>query len=605
MVDAERAEARIARLEELIERLETVRGKGVDAYLGDVELRAMTERWLEVALQVCIDLGTQVVMEQSAPAPSSYAEIFETLGRNGLLSEELRPPPGRRGPAAQPCRPPIMEVDDRAVFASLAFLDAICVNSPPSPSRPARLSFPIRPAVYIPNFNGAERIGRALRSLREQTRAIDVVVVDNGSSDHSLALLRDEFPEVTLLALGENLGFGPALNRAVAEHPADPLILLNNDAECRAALRRGAARRPAEGVESVAGVMLQERAPELIDSAGVVADRTLMGFDYLHGEPVEVRAARRRPARADRGRRPLRRAAFEAVGGFDERIFLYYEDLDLALRMRAAGARCRLAAGRERCTPTRPASAPPAARSTPAPAGAAATCCAATGSCRDRATPLRALACEGAICAGQLLRDRTAKGIWAGCAAGVRGRAGAAGAGPGRPARDQRPRGPRAAPAAPRLAERAEDGRCYGSTSFSPAAPAVIRTRKLLEPRQGLGRRVNLPVRLLGPLNKVLGVPIALGLTADNPMPGGTSYEIGHLDKRVQCAVLMNGAADDPLRAPHDIWLAFRERVVEAMGNEDPAALNEASSPSMTVSGSFGRGAVPTNSAYAIQNQRR
>ena len=89
----------------------------------------------------------------------------------------------------------------------------------------------MRPAVYIPNFNGAGRIGRALDSLREQSRPADVVVVDNGSSDGSLELLRSEYPEVSVLALERNLGFGPALNRAVAEHPADPLILLNDDAE--------------------------------------------------------------------------------------------------------------------------------------------------------------------------------------------------------------------------------------------------------------------------------------------------------------------------------------------------------------------------------------
>jgi GT2 family glycosyltransferase len=59
-----------------------------------------------------------------------------------------------------------------------------------------------------------------------------VVVVDNGSADDSLALLREEFPEATVLALERNIGFGPALNRAVREHRADPLILLNNDAEC-------------------------------------------------------------------------------------------------------------------------------------------------------------------------------------------------------------------------------------------------------------------------------------------------------------------------------------------------------------------------------------
>lgn len=123
MVDADRAEARIERLEELIERLERVRKKGEDAYLGDAELRAMTERWLEIAIQVCIDLGTQVVMEQSAPAPSNYADIFKILGQKGLLSEELA---GRLGNAARQHNLLVhlyMEVDDRAVFASLAFLD--------------------------------------------------------------------------------------------------------------------------------------------------------------------------------------------------------------------------------------------------------------------------------------------------------------------------------------------------------------------------------------------------------------------------------------------------------------------------------------------------
>ena len=134
-------------------------------------------------------------------------------------------------------------------------------------------------------------------------------------------------------------------------------------------------------MQSVAGVLLQERSPGLIDSAGVVADRTLMGFDYLHGEPVAAAADGARPARPDRRRRASTdRAAFEAVGGFDERIFLYYEDLDLALRMAARGGRCRLAAeargaarllGQPRRRQRR--------ASSPAPAGAAATCCAATG----------------------------------------------------------------------------------------------------------------------------------------------------------------------------------------------------------------------------------
>jgi N-acetylglucosaminyl-diphospho-decaprenol L-rhamnosyltransferase len=284
----------------------------------------------------------------------------------------------------------------------------------------------MRPAVYIPNYNGSERIGRALRSLREQSRPVDVVVVDNGSSDDSPALLREQFPEVAVLGLERNLGFGPAINHAVREHRADPLILLNNDVECGPRFVEALLDAAAEGVESVAGVLLQERSPELIDSAGVVADRTLMGFDHLHGEPLAAAAGAADPLGPTGGAALYDRAAFEAVGGFDERIFLYYEDLDLALRLAAAGARCRLAAGATALH----------AYSASLGAGSGAKF-ARTGWSRGymlrrygvMSRPrdaARVLATEGAVCAGQLLMDRTV--------AGARGRLRGwrDGAGPGR-----------------------------------------------------------------------------------------------------------------------------------------------------------------------------
>jgi uncharacterized protein YutE (UPF0331/DUF86 family) len=123
LVDADRAEARLQQLEETVERLEAVRERGEDTYLVDPELRAMTERWLQLAIQICIDLGTQLVMEQSAPPPSNYADVFKILGQKGVLSDELAT---RLGDAARQRNLLIhlyMEVDDRAVFASLAWLD--------------------------------------------------------------------------------------------------------------------------------------------------------------------------------------------------------------------------------------------------------------------------------------------------------------------------------------------------------------------------------------------------------------------------------------------------------------------------------------------------
>ncbi len=267
------------------------------------------------------------------------------------------------------------------------------------------------PAVYIPNFNGAAQLGRTLRGLGAQTRPADVVLVDNGSSDDSVELARRQLPEIKVLELGENLGFGPALNRAVAAHPADAVILLNNDAEPEPRFVEALLDGLGEGIDAVAGVLLQERAPELIDSAGVVADATLMGFDHLHGEPAEAAAGAPAPLGPTGGAALYRRRAFEAIGGFDERIFLYYEDLDLALRLAAAGGRCRLA---------------PEARALHAYSASLGAASAAkygrTGWSRGymlrrygvMGSPrlaLRALACEGALCAGQLLKDRTAAGL--------------------------------------------------------------------------------------------------------------------------------------------------------------------------------------------------
>jgi GT2 family glycosyltransferase len=269
----------------------------------------------------------------------------------------------------------------------------------------------VRSAVYIPNFNGGRWLPRTLQSLRAQTERLDVVVVDNGSTDGSAAAARLDFPEVTVLELGENLGFGPALNRAVATHPAAGIVLLNADVECEPGFCEALVAALGEGVDMVAGVLLQEREAGLIDSAGVVADRTLMGFDYLHGEPVAAAVGAPDPLGPTGGAALYRRDAWDAVGGFDERIFLYYEDLDLALRLAARGSRCRLAAG-ARALHTYSASLGAASGAKYARTGwSRGYMLRRYGVMRNPLLALRALACEGAICAGQLLRDCTAAGI--------------------------------------------------------------------------------------------------------------------------------------------------------------------------------------------------
>ncbi len=123
MVDAERISARLGRLEHLLERLEGVREVGEDAYRADERTQAMTERWLQLALQACIDIGAQLASELSVEAPSDYAAIFRNLARAGYLDAEL----AERLAAGARQRNLLvhlyLEIDDREVFASLGRLD--------------------------------------------------------------------------------------------------------------------------------------------------------------------------------------------------------------------------------------------------------------------------------------------------------------------------------------------------------------------------------------------------------------------------------------------------------------------------------------------------
>ena len=123
MVDVDRVEVRLQRLEELIERLDGVRQEGEEAYLADPRQRAATERWLQLAIQICIDLGTQLVSERSARPPSDYADVFAILGEKGDIPSDLAI---RLGNAARQRNLIVhlyLEIDDRAVFASLTYLD--------------------------------------------------------------------------------------------------------------------------------------------------------------------------------------------------------------------------------------------------------------------------------------------------------------------------------------------------------------------------------------------------------------------------------------------------------------------------------------------------
>jgi GT2 family glycosyltransferase len=181
---------------------------------------------------------------------------------------------------------------------------------------------------------------RCLECLRAQTQPHTLTVIDNGSSDGTPGRARAQFPEARVIELGRNVGFAAANNHGVqAQGTGGLVILLNNDVECRPDFleRLVAPFARDEEVGSVAALLLSP-GEERVESFGVAVDSTLAGFPRLRGRSVlELHSDMPVLAGPSGAAAAYRRAAWEQVGGLDEGVFAYGEDVDLALRLRAAG----------------------------------------------------------------------------------------------------------------------------------------------------------------------------------------------------------------------------------------------------------------------------
>ncbi|MBI5510086.1 MAG: glycosyltransferase family 2 protein [Deltaproteobacteria bacterium] len=201
----------------------------------------------------------------------------------------------------------------------------------------------MRLSVLIVSYNVEPLLERCLASLGE---ADEVVVVDNGSKDGSAAMVRERFPNCRLLALSDNRGFAVGVNLAAREAKGELLLLLNPDAELSpgnvAAMAQELDLRPEAAALGFRQIDEAGRfqlavgpAPWLsLELARLVLQRRLDRGDRLLGRALD--RALSRPMRVPwvAGSCLLvRRGAFEAVGGFDERFFLFFEDIDFCLRL--------------------------------------------------------------------------------------------------------------------------------------------------------------------------------------------------------------------------------------------------------------------------------
>ena len=207
-----------------------------------------------------------------------------------------------------------------------------------------------RLTVAMANYNGRELLEPALESLARQTlRPARTIVIDDASTDDSVAYLREHWPQVEVIVLPRNGGATAALNAGLRAAADSELVgLFNNDVElepdCLERLVAALDEHPDAG--SATPKLLDFARRDVLDGAGDMLFWRGGATRRGHGEPDRGQYdAEQEVFGACGGAAVYRGAALAAVGGFDEAYFTYYDDVDWAFRAQLAGLRCRYVPG--------------------------------------------------------------------------------------------------------------------------------------------------------------------------------------------------------------------------------------------------------------------
>jgi GT2 family glycosyltransferase len=210
-------------------------------------------------------------------------------------------------------------------------------------------------SVVLVSFNARELLDGCLRSLATALTGLtyEIIVVDNASQDGAADMVAERFPGVRLLRNTENLGYPKANNQGIAAAGGTFVLLLNPDTKVppgvlERLLDEMKCRPEAGGVAPVLRLPTGSIQVSFGRKVNVVTEsvKKLFGNRWLS-------------RRADRDKQTrevfwlggacllTRRAILEEAGGFDERFFLYFEDIDLCFRIRGLGWRLYLVPGAE------------------------------------------------------------------------------------------------------------------------------------------------------------------------------------------------------------------------------------------------------------------
>lgn len=197
-------------------------------------------------------------------------------------------------------------------------------------------------SVIIPNYNGERFLKDCLEALKGQTfEDMEVIMVDNASTDNSIAAAKELYPGIRVVALDENTGFAYAVNRGIEAAAGEYVLLLNNDTIVFPNFVKNQYKmiKGKPDVFSCSALMIQNKNRELADDAGDELAALGWGFAPDRDKPASGCKVPHEVFSACAGAAIYRKAVFDEIGMFDESFFAYLEDMDVGYRARLAGYR--------------------------------------------------------------------------------------------------------------------------------------------------------------------------------------------------------------------------------------------------------------------------
>lgn len=202
-------------------------------------------------------------------------------------------------------------------------------------------------SIVILNWNGARMLRRFLPSVIEHSPEAEVIVADNGSTDDSLSVLAEQFPDIRTIVFDRNYGFAEGYNRAIAQVDGDLCLLLNSDVRVEAGWLKPMLDYMERHPEVVAcqPKVRQESAPDMLEYAGACGGYIgRLGFPFCRGRilgTVEHDEGQydsiASVAWATGAALLIRRNVYLEAGGLDARFFAHQEEIDLCWRLRSRG----------------------------------------------------------------------------------------------------------------------------------------------------------------------------------------------------------------------------------------------------------------------------